>query len=100
MKRQKIFQIWLIFIIFLVCSLLTLIPYEKYQERYMNFIHDFNSVPQKHYEKQLEIAKMHMEGTEDKKDEKEEGPKKEDYKQPYFIRDRKNRHILHRIKRN
>ena len=37
----------------------------------MNFIHDFNSVPQKHYEKQLEIAKMHMEGTEDKKDEKD-----------------------------
>ena len=89
---------WLIFIIFLVCSLLTLIPYEKYQKKYMDFVHDFNNVPQKHYDKQIEMANMHFE--KDKKEVKEEEPHKEDYKYPYYIRDRKNRHILHKYKKN
>ena len=102
MKHHHVFQVWITFIIFLLCSLLTLIPYEKYRKKYMDFVRDFNNVPQKHYEKQLEIAEKYMDGEEQetKKETKETGPKKEDYKKPYYIRDRKNRYILHKYKRD
>ena len=69
MKHHHIFQIWVIFIIFVICSLFTLIPYDKYQKKYMDFVHDFNNVPQKHFDEQLEKANQYKD--EDIIDEKE-----------------------------
>lgn len=101
MKHHHVFQVWITFIMFLLCSLLTLIPYEKYQTKYMNFVKDFNNVPQKHYEQQLEAAEKYMnEDEQETKQVKETVPKKEDYKKPYYIRDHKNHYILHKYRKD
>ena len=105
MNHHHIFQIWIIFLIFVVCSLFTLIPYEKYQTKYMNFIHEFNSVPQRHYDKQIEKAELFTQEDDDQIEEskikanfRKDEPRVNDYREPYFIRDSKNPHILHKYK--
>ena len=99
MNHHHIFQIWIIFLIFIVCSLFTLIPYEKYQTEYMNFIHDFNSVPQRHYDEQIEKAELYTDENDEEDETIEESKIKanfrkeetrvNDYREPYFIRDSK-----------
>ena len=101
MNHHHIFQIWIIFIIFLICSLFTLIPYDKYQKKYMDFVHDFNNVPQKHFERELEKANLYQEmetidekDLEKDKDKDKKAKRVNDYKKPYFIRDKKKNRRL------
>ncbi|MBR1460499.1 hypothetical protein IJ596_02550 [bacterium] len=68
----------------------------------MDFIHDFNNVPQKHFDEQIKKANLYEEeGIEESKIKanfRKNEKRVNDYKKPYFIRDKKNRHILHRYK--
>jgi hypothetical protein len=82
--------------------MITQIPFDKYQNRYKDFIYRFNSIPQQHLNRQIEYANKSGEV-----DIEIHRPiffrhthynKQPQERKPYYVRDAKNPRILYPYK--